>query len=51
METLIEYTNDDELRMKVKKFVEEGTSFEIPDRWQRFNLSVENAKDILQRIE
>lgn len=51
MEYLIENTQDEALRMKVKNFVEEGTKFEIPERWQRFNLSVENAKEILEKIE
>jgi len=47
MELLFENTDKEELRDNVKQFIEEKTSLDIPQRWQRYNFSIEKAKRLL----
>ncbi len=51
MEYLIENTDDEALKAKVKKFIKVQTNSDIPDKWQRYNLSTENAKDVLGKLK
>lgn len=41
---LLDNTEDEELKKQAKEFIEEKTTSDIPQRWQRYNLSVEKAK-------
>ncbi len=44
LEYLSNNTDDELLKNKVQEFIREETSSIIPDRWQRYNLSIEHAK-------
>lgn len=48
MEYLYENTDDENTKKRITYFVSEQTKSDIPDRWQRFNLSVYRAKDFLK---
>ncbi len=50
MEFLTENTDDAIFKDKINTFLEENTSSDIPERWQRYNLSAENAKKIKERV-
>ncbi len=40
-------TGDETTRQEIRAFLEGNTNFYIPFRWQRYNISVEQAKDFL----
>ncbi|MBP3448020.1 MAG: DUF4173 domain-containing protein [Clostridia bacterium] len=48
MERLYEEGTDAD-RLQIRQFLEEGIHQDIPWRWQRYNLSVETAKDLLMK--
>jgi len=45
MKYLYENTDDPEIKRQITEFLKNKTTFDIPCRWQRYNLSVENAKN------
>ena len=51
MKYLYKNTDDAEIKKAVKTFLTEKTQSKIPDRWQRFNLSTEKAKNILTQLK
>lgn len=48
MEYLYENTDDYLVKDMVVKFVEDKSTLDIPDRWQRFNLSLKRAENITE---
>lgn len=44
MEYLYNNTDDEQVKNQITKFIKDKTESQIPTRWQRFNLSVSNAK-------
>lgn len=50
MKYLFESTDNQEIKEKAKTFLDEKTTFDIPSRWQRYNLSIEKAKGILDNL-
>ncbi len=44
MDYLINNTEDEELKKQAEEFLDEETSSDIPQRWQRYNISIEKAK-------
>ena len=44
-------TDDIEIKKSVKAFLTDKTQSDIPDRWQRLNLSTEKAKNILTKLK
>ena len=44
MEYLYSNTDDEQIKNQITQFIKDKTQSEIPSRWQRFNLSVNNAK-------
>lgn len=51
MEYLYKNTDDIEIKKSVKAFLTDKTQSDIPDRWQRLNLSTEKAKNILTKLK
>ena len=51
MEYLFENTADENVKADVKHFAEKKTNSCIPERWQRYNLSIRNAENMLKRIK
>ncbi len=50
MELLYNNTQDEELKNKVKEFLEKETFSDIPKRWQRYNIATEKALVILKNV-
>ena len=44
MKELYEKTKEEEVKKQIENFIETKTSSNIPERWQRYNFSIENAK-------
>ena len=47
IQVLYEKTDDEQLKNQIVTFIDKKTSSDIPKRWQRYNLSTEQAKRIL----
>jgi predicted metal-dependent hydrolase len=46
---LFEETDDENVKNKIRDFLKDNTEFEIPERWQRYNLAIENGKKIFEK--
>lgn len=44
MKELYKKTKEEEVKKQIENFIETKTSSNIPERWQRYNFSIENAK-------
>ena len=51
LEYLYRNTNDLALKERIKNFLINNTNSQIPSRWQRYNLSVESAKNSLENLK
>ncbi len=51
LHTLAQKAHNENDLHNITDFLKEKTESDIPDRWQRFNLSVENAKRLLSDIQ
>ncbi len=49
LEAVLDNTKDKETLNAVKLFIEESTASDIPQRWQRYNLSAERARKLLNK--
>ncbi len=51
MEILYNSTDDEGIKKDIHKFLQHKTTSDIPQRWQRYNLSLKNSCEILQNIK
>lgn len=47
---LYEITDNITVKKDIKDFISRVTTSDIPDRWQRYNLAIHNAKKIFEKL-